>query len=392
MPRYPFINSLKIEGYKVFREFQATLGPLEVIVGSNGSGKTSLFEFLRILRDGVSREIPSEIVRSWTGQRVFHKPGADKFSWGVLFGFPEKEPLVYAGDLLGPVGRPEIAREGVLSVPAQGEKFVFLKMTKGQGAAHESGQQQPWALSVQPNALGLGSMTNPKFTTLFGLREHISRWQFYNSLDIATYKNIATYKIRAPVPIEQEPVLREDAGNLSSVLHYLMTEYRNAADELEEFVRLAIPGFRKLTVRAFGGHGSVMAFWEESGVDDKLSLADLSDGTLRFLCWAVLCVHPHPPSLVCIDEPDMGIHPRAQALLAGMFQKASERTQFILATHGSYFLMQFDISQIAVLRKEGGEAKFVSPADSKALIANLEEFGREEIELMHRNEELEHLA
>jgi predicted ATPase len=386
MPRYPFIVSLRIKGYKVFREFEATLGPLEVIVGSNGSGKTSFFEFLRFLRDGVRHEIPFGVVGRYAGQRVFHQPGADSLSWMVTFGLPEKDPLAYVGVLLGPVGRPEIAKEGVLSVPAQGENFTFLGMSKGEGVAREPGQQQAWPLSVQPNTLGLGSMTNPQFATLFELRDHISRWGFYNSLDIATGK------IRRSVPIEQEPVLHEDAGNLSSVLHYLMTEHRGAADDLEQFVRLAIPGFRKLTVRAFGGRGEVMAFWEESGVDDKLSLADLSDGTLRFLCWAVLCVHPNPPSLVCIDEPDMGIHPRAQALLAGMFQKATERTQFILATHSSYFLTQFDISQMAVLRKENGEAKFVRPADSKALKANLEEFGQEEIELMHRTEELERLA
>ena len=79
-------------------------------------------------------------------------------------------------------------------------------------------------------------------------------------------------------------------------------------------------------------------------------------------------------------------------ILAGLLEKACDRTQIFLATHASYFLMQFDISRIAVLRKENGEAKFIKPRDSKILNENLEEFGSEEIEIMHRSDELERLA
>jgi hypothetical protein len=54
--------------------------------------------------------------------------------------------------------------------------------------------------------------------------------------------------------------------------------------------------------------------------------------------------------------------------------------------------MQFDLSRIAVLRKENGEAQFIKPGDSQILHENLEEFGAEEIEIMHRSDELERLA
>ena len=55
--------------------------------------------------------------------------------------------------------------------------------------------------------------------------------------------------------------------------------------------------------------GEVIAFWQEQGVDQDLSFADLSDGILRLICWSCLCLHPNPPSLICIDEPDRGVHP-----------------------------------------------------------------------------------
>lgn len=79
-------------------------------------------------------------------------------------------------------------------------------------------------------------------------------------------------------------------------------------------------------------------------------------------------------------------------MLAGLFQKASERTQILLATHASYFVMQFDVENLAIMRKKNGEAMFIKPKDSKTLMENLRDFGPEEIEIMHRSDELEKMA
>lgn len=80
------------------------------------------------------------------------------------------------------------------------------------------------------------------------------------------------------------------------------------------------------------------------------------------------------------------------ALTFGLFEKASHRSQFLLATHASYFLTQFDISRIAVMKKVNGESRYVKPQDSSALRSNLDEFGIMELESMHRSDELEALA
>ncbi len=161
---------------------------------------------------------------------------------------------------------------------------------------------------------------------------------------------------------------------------------------MQLFLRLMIPGFKNLSVKARGGPGEVIAFWQEKGVDETISLADLSDGILRLICWICLCLHPNPPSLMCIDEPDQGVHPRTLSILAGLFEKASERTQILLATHSSYFLSQFELSKIAVIRKEQGEAKFFKPCEFPILIDMLEDFGADEIEKLHRSDELEQLT
>jgi predicted ATPase len=140
------------------------------------------------------------------------------------------------------------------------------------------------------------------------------------------------------------------------------------------------------------GRGRVEVLWQEDGwKEPELSLSDLSDGTIRLIAWLTLALSPDPPPLVCIDEPEEGVHPRTLPKLAGLFSKLAERTQVLLATHSSYFLLQFPLERIAVMRKVDGGGVFRKPADSKALCECLEDFGDEELEVMHRSGELEQL-
>jgi predicted ATPase len=387
------LQYVAIQGYRPFRDFRAELGALEVLVGANGSGKSSLFEFLRLLRDGLRDEIPPEIVPGAVGQQVFHMPGAARLSWQLAVGFGPAPWVRYEGELLGPVGRPQVIREHVASLapptatPPPPE--FFMKIEQGRGLLREkrgaNGAEQEIVLR-RLNRLALGSVTNPELLTLYMLREYILGWRFYGAY------GIAGDRMRRAVPVQQEPVLAEDGSNLAAVLHYLLTEHQPILDELQQHLAAAVPGFRGLTVKARGGPGEVMAFWREVGVDGDLSLADLSDGLLRLICWMVLCLHPTPPSVICIDEPDQGVHPRTLPILAGLFEKACERTQLLVATHSSYFLTQFDLSRVAVLRKEDGEAKFLKPYDSDILRDMLVDFGPDEVERLHRSDELERLA
>jgi predicted ATPase len=385
------LNSIKIQGYRPFRDFLAEVAPLEVLVGANGSGKSSLFEFLKFLRDSIYQDIPPEIIAGSIGQQIFHRPGPERFRWRLEVDVGRPLPIQYHAELMGPIGRTHISLERVIEPfgPPHTAPYVFMDIREREGWIQDPdsgklGRQQ--VTLARPNQLALSTATNPAMTILYHMREYIRSWRFYSSF------KIANDKIRKSVPIEQEPVLHEDAGNLSSVLHYLMTEHRPVFDELQQHLRSAIPGFKGLTVKARGGPGEVIAFWIEDGVDSELSLADLSDGILRLICWSVLCLQPNPPSLICIDEPDQGVHPRTLPVLAALFERASARTQIFLATHASYFLLQFDLSRIAVMRKEGGEAKFLKPDNSATLTQNLEDFGPDELEVMHRSDELELLA
>ena len=383
----PRLKSINIKGYRPFKDFSAQFGPLEVIVGANGSGKSSLFEFLRFLRDSVSDEIPPEIIPGAAGQRIFHSPGPERFSWEIQIDSFQDHCITYQGELMGPVGWPRVNSESIKASPSEGESPYLLMEMKGESGGFLKDSEGEASISANRNQLALVLANTPHLSQpLYDLREYIRNWRIYSSF------SIAHSEIRRPVLVEQKPVLKEDARNLSSVLHYLMTEHRSVFDQTQQHLRSTVPGFRELTVKAYGAPGHVIAFWKEEGIESELSLADLSDGILQLICWAVLCIQPNPPSLICIDEPDQGVHPRTLPFLAGLLEKASERTQVLVATHTSYFLAQFDISRIAVMRKEGGAAKFAKPSNSKALVEILKDFGPEEIENLHLSDELEILA
>jgi predicted ATPase len=388
----PGLRHITIQGYRPFREFGAPLGSLEVMVGANGSGKSSLFEFLKFIRDGVYQEIPPEIIAGSIGQQIFHTPGPERFDWKLQVDMGEPVPIVYEGQLMGPVGRTNIAFERVRTERPLGlqhnKPYVFMDLSAQRGVIQDSGGKlKRQELQLQrPNQLGLSTITNPALVTLYNLREYILRWRFYSSF------NIANQKLRAPVLTEQEPVLHENGENMSAVLFYLSTEYPERFQELLRAMRAMVTTFKGLTIKARGSPGQVMAFWQEDGIDSELSLADLSDGILRLLCWATLCVHPKPPTLICIDEPDQGVHPRTLPILAGLLEKASHRTQILMATHSSYFLTQFSLEQLAIFRKEAGEARFYKPVHSETLRALLDEFGSDEIEVLHRSDEMEQFA
>jgi len=376
----PRMKSINIKGYRPFKDFSAQLGPLEVIVGANGSGKSSLFEFLRFLRDGMSGEIPPEIIPGSVGQRVFHSPGPERFSWKSIIDLGQEHG--YQGEIMGPIGNPRVISE---SVESAGQTLMEIRIGKERQLYIRVSDGAQSGRFDNANQLALSTANSRAIDSLYRLRQYIRGWRFYDSF------SVDRSKLRNPVLVDQESVLKEDARNLSSILFHFMSD-RSAFAELQQVLRSTVPGFKELTVRPYGSPGQVIAFWREEGTEGELTLADLSDGILQLICWAVLCIHPNPPSLICIDEPDQGVHPRTLPFLAGLLEKASDRTQVLVATHSSYFLAQFDISRIAVMRKERGAAKFAKPSDSKALVEILKDFGPEEIENLHLSDELEILA
>jgi len=388
------LSQLRVSGYRALEQFDAQLEPLTVIIGANAAGKSSLFDLLALISFAAVNPLPPELDPRSVGKTLFFVGGPESIELGLYVTRGEARPLRYQVKLSGPVGQPRVVSERLesLRTDAEGrtsEAFTFLEFESGRGnlqsvvqVRRSSPRPDPW--TIPPNELALRRSLDPTFSTLNEFREYVSGWKFYTGFDVGM-----TATIRRPVFTEPEPVLKEDGSNLSAVLFHLMTEHPDKRDELETHLRSAVPSFQSLNVKSRGGPGTVMAVWREEGLKGELTLADLSDGTLKFLCWATLCLSPRKPSLICIDEPELGLHPRVLPVLAGLMRQAATETQLLVTTHSPYFLSQFSLEEIAVMKKVEGRAVFARPASNDALRQEIEELGTGELVRLHLSDELE---
>ena len=384
------IERIELTGYRPFAGFSAQLQDLTVIIGANASGKSSLFDFLRFVSFAASNPLPPEIDPRSVGKRLFHTNGPERIGLALVVDHGGAQPLRYEVEIHGPVGTPRVVREQLATTqpPSADERepFVFLSFKNGRGLVRDQFERKlkrpEW--TVLPNELALRRALDPTLVTLSKFQTFVTAWRFYSGFEVSP-----AAAMRRPVSSEPSPTLAEDGSNLSAVLFSLQAEYPAAWGELETVLRSAIPGFLSLAVKPRGGPGTVMGVWREDGLKDELTLADLSDGTLRLLCWATLCLSPNIPPLICIDEPELGLHPRVLPVLAGVLRMAAARSQILVATHSPYFLSQFKLDEIAVMKKEDGKAVFRRPATSTALREEIEELGSESLALMHISDELE---
>ena len=101
--------------------------------------------------------------------------------------------------------------------------------------------------------------------------------------------------------------------------------------------------------------------WRHRGSDTVFDASDLSDGTLRFICLVTLFLQPDMPTLILLDEPELGLHPFALAILAGLIRSVSDTTQVIASTQSVTFANQFAASDIIVVDQIDNASEFSRP-------------------------------
>ena len=140
--------------------------------------------------------------------------------------------------------------------------------------------------------------------------------------------------------------LSEDASNLTLVLNDL--EHRSGMkrvilERLQRFHRR----IEDFTTRIHGG--TVQLFLHENGLREPVPATRLSDGTLRYLCLLAVLCHPDPPRVVCIEEPELSLHPDALKSVAELLIEASHRTQLIVTTHSDTLVSELSESPWCII-------------------------------------------
>jgi predicted ATPase len=162
----------------------------------------------------------------------------------------------------------------------------------------------------------------------------VCRWKFYNANDF----DVSAIKTASNKVGDTPQYLSSGGENLITVINSLMYDL-DFEEELNQALKSMFPKTRK--IRAVIPGRTVEIQWYIEPLKDPLYLDEMSDGTIRMLCLAVILLSPKLPSMIVIDEPELGLHPAWLKILAQWIKRASEKTQVIISTHSPDLLDQF---------------------------------------------------
>lgn len=181
----------------------------------------------------------------------------------------------------------------------------------------------------------------------------LSSWRVYHFHDTS-----AEAPVKKLADLNDVTYLRPDAGNLAAFLYYLQQKSPLHYDRIVSTIQLVLPFFKDFALRPNPyNEQKILLEWQDTGSDMRFNAGDLSDGSLRFICLATLLLQPNLPSLILLDEPELGLHPTALALLAGLLKKAASRTQVIVSTQSVNLVNAFSPDDIIVVDRENADGR-----------------------------------
>ena len=334
------------------------LGPLNVLIGPNGSGKSNLIAAIEVLR-AAPRDLVVPIRESGGIGEWLHKskPRVRKGSLEAAIDFPlPSGPLRYHLTVEQQLHRFHVHDEFVedeVSETGQGRPYRYFGYSGGSAIlkAKTGGKQKFARTELDPSQSILSQRKDPhNFPEITYLGREFDEIRIYREWSFGRQA-----PARQPQPSDlPNNFLAEDTSNLALVLNRLR---RTPAvkKHLVEMAGRLYEGLTDFDVIVEGG--TVQVFLEENGI--TVPAARLSDGTLRYLCLLAILCHDNPPRLVCIEEPELGLHPDIMPTLAGLLREASTRCQLIVTTHSDVLVdaLTEEPESVVVCEKDAGQTR-----------------------------------
>lgn len=341
------LKKLSVRGFKSIRELKDfQLNDLNVIVGANGAGKSNLIELFRILAAMAEKNF-SKFVLAHNGADGFLFNGPKVTSAiSAEFVFNSHSDFSIGSNIYRFEATP--TADGRKLLLSEEREYVTTSPRSYGPAAEESRlRDEKDEKSADGNWNGVG----------YFVYESISNWMIYHFHDTSANAPMRRYEI-----VEDCQRLRSDASNIAPFLLHLKQDHwdSNCYKEILNSVRLVIPFFDdfRLDVHKLGEANKVALSWQQKGSDFPMQPFHLSDGSIRFICLAAALLQPSPPSMIIIDEPELGLHPEAIGILSELIQDAAKRTQIVVATQSPLLLDQFVIEDIVVVNRKEGQSTF----------------------------------
>lgn len=364
------------------------LEPLNVLIGPNASGKSNLIEAV-----GILRAIPTNL-------KAYLREGGGISEW--LWKGRNKDPIAEIEATVnyreGPtplryeirftrVGqRVELVDEVIeceeRSRPDADDVYFFYRYQQGNpvlnvrtvsdgpvGTREDRTMRTLRREDLSPEQSVLAQRKDmDHYPELTLLANQFSKIKLYREWNLGRYTP-ARLPQKADLPID---FLLEDASNLGLVLNDLQHQQGIKQLLLKE-IRNFQEGVEDITTKIYGG--TVQIFLHESPLSQPVPATRLSDGILRYLCLLAILCHPYPPPLVCIEEPELGMHPDIIPRIAELLIEASQRTQLIVTTHSDVLVSALtEVPQSVLVCERSAAGSRLRRLEQEQLAAWLEKY------------------
>jgi predicted ATPase len=354
------LTTLAVKNYRSLRDVVVPLGRLTAVTGPNGSGKSSLYRALRLLAESSRNGAVAALAREgglpstlWAGPETVGRTvrTGEHPVQGTRRRGPVSLQLGFASDDYGycldlglpiagpaPEGRgcsafdldPEIKRECTWGGPVA-RPAALLTDRRG-GVVQVRDDNDVWQLSAQrldPFDSMLSELSDPeRAPEVLALRERIRSWRFYDHFRTDSGAPARTVQIGT-----RTPVLGHDGADLAAAWQTIVEI--GDVETQQEVLELAFPGS---SVEVITHDGLFSLFLRQPGMLRPLSVAELSDGTLRFLLLVTGLLSPRPPELMVVNEPESSLHPDLLPAMARLIVRTSGRTQIVVVSHSAPLL------------------------------------------------------
>ena len=295
----PELDWITIKGFKSIASLEKLeLHPINVVIGPNGSGKSNfigVFSFLNAIREG---RLQDYVVKAGGADKVLHFGSKITSLLNIRVSFKNEQNQYEI--TLEPAGADEL-------VPKE-EWVYFWNKHKYPGGALGS------SIARMGKEAGIGNASETGIATF--VRHHLDRWRLYHFQDTSS-----SSPMKKTADINDNLFLRPDGSNLAAFLYLLKLRHEESYSLIRRTVQRVAPFFDDFQLEPQKlNPEKILLEWRHRKSDAYFSASSFSDGTLRFIALATLFLQPYflRPSVILVDEPELGLHPYALAMLASL--------------------------------------------------------------------------
>ena len=336
-----FIQSLHLKDFLSFQDVEIELGPVNVLIGPNGSGKSNVINAIDFLRH-CPDDLSSFVLNDGGAEQWIRWAPEVKSASMLVTTYANPLSLNYSLSFRAENRAPRVESENLKIVFPDCTEFLRTESEFSWGELQAVVRPSVDPAKLRPFQAFLSQYRSPSSDRVTQLSEDLERIRIYRSFDTTRGNGLrnGVYTTGAA-----DPRLSSSGSNLAYALHELDIQERLSA--VNEFLAEFAPHYTGIKPRWVNGAWTLQL--REAGLDRPTPTERISDGTLKFLCLLAILLDPAPPPLICIDEPEAGLHPDAIALVSRAMEDAEERTQLIVTTHSEALVSRFSDRPEAVV-------------------------------------------